>query len=108
MSEFIYVLGVPNFANYEATAALVRIPRHGGEIDYVSIAEDRITRRKHTYEFPLRGIDYCLRHFGLESLREIDFIATDYARIPRWHNSGPGYRKLEHDYLKLMLDFPRG
>jgi carbamoyltransferase len=103
----MYVLGVPNFANYEAAAALLRIPKDGGPIDYVCIGEDRLTRDKHTYLFPLRGIDHCLRHFGLESLSQVDYIATDYARIPRWHNSGPGYRKLEHDYLKLMLDFPR-
>jgi carbamoyltransferase len=106
-SEYVYILGVPNFANYESSTALLRIPRRGGEIDYVSIGEDRTTRLKHPYHFPLRGIDYCLRHFGLESLQQVDWIATDYARLPRWLNSGPGYRKLEHDYLKLNLRFPR-
>jgi carbamoyltransferase len=106
MGGFVYVLGVPNFANYEATAALVRVPREGGAIDYVSVGEERLARVKHTYAFPLRGIHYCLEAFGLESLREIDFIYTDYARLPRWLNSGPGYRKLEHDYLKLRLDYP--
>jgi carbamoyltransferase len=105
--DFTYVLGVPNFANYEASASLIRVPRGGGEIAYVSIGEDRLTRTKHTYAFPLRGIQYCLEAFGLESLEQIDFIYTDYARLPRWLNSGPGYRKLEHDYLKLRLRYPR-
>jgi predicted NodU family carbamoyl transferase len=95
--EYTYVLGVPNFANYEASASLIRVPRGGGDIAYVAIAEDRLTRTKHTYAFPLRGIQYCLEAFGLESLEQIDFIYTDYARLPRWMNSGPGYRKLEHD-----------
>jgi len=107
LSEFVYVLGVPNFANYEASASLIRVPRRGGDVAYVSIAEDRLTRTKHTYAFPLRGIQYCLDAFGLESLDQIDFIYTDYARLPRWMNSGPGYRKLEHDYLKLRLRYPR-
>ena len=107
MSEYTYVLGVPNFANYEASASLIRVPRGGGEIAYVSIGEDRLTRTKHTYAFPLRGIQYCLEAFGLESLEQIDVIYTDYARLPRWLNSGPGYRKLEHDYLKLRLRYPR-
>lgn len=106
MSPFIYILGVPNFANYEASASLIRIPREGGRIDYVCIGEDRLTRVKHTYAFPLRGVHYCLRAFGLESLDQVDFIYTDYARLPRWLNSGPGYRKLEHDYLKLTLRYP--
>jgi carbamoyltransferase len=107
VSQYTYVLGVPNFANYEASASLIRVPRAGGEIAYVSIGEDRLTRTKHTYAFPLRGIQYCLDAFGLESLEQIDFIYTDYARLPRWLNSGPGYRKLEHDYLKLRLRYPR-
>jgi carbamoyltransferase len=107
LSDFVYVLGVPNFANYEASASLIRVPRGGGDIAYVSIAEDRLTRTKHTYAFPLRGIQYCLEVFGLESLEQVDFIYTDYARLPRWMNSGPGYRKLEHDYLKLRLRYPR-
>jgi carbamoyltransferase len=106
MGAFIYVLGVPNFANYEATAALIRVPRGGGAIDYVSVGEERLARTKHTYAFPLRGVHYCLQGFGLESLEEIDYIYTDYARLPRWLNSGPGYRKLEHDYLKLRLKYP--
>lgn len=107
MKAFTYLLGVPNFANYEATASLIRVPRGGGEIEYVSVGEERLARTKHTYAFPMRGIHYCLRAFGLESLEEIDYIYTDYARLPRWMHSGPGYRALEHDYLKLRLKFPR-
>jgi carbamoyltransferase len=107
VDEYLYILGVPNFANYEATAALIRVPRRGGAIDYVTIAEERLARTKHAYDFPLRGIGYCLQAFGLESLEQVDFIYTDYARVPRWLNSGPGYRKLEHDYLKLRLNYPR-
>ena len=106
MSDFIYILGVPNFANYESSASMIRIPKDGGDIDYVCIGEDRVTRLKHTYTFPLRGIDYCLQHFGLDDLEQVDYIATDYARVPRWINSGPGYRKLESDYLKLKLKYP--
>ena len=106
MGPYFYVLGVPNFANYEATASLIRVPRGGGAIDHVSVGEERLARVKHTYAFPLRGIHYCLQAFGLESLEQIDFIYTDYARLRRWINSGPGYRKLEHDYLKLRLKYP--
>ena len=108
------LLGVPNFANYESAAAVVAVPRDvgvggvgGGEIRYHAISEDRLTREKHSYTFPLRSIDYCLRAFGLDGgLGEVDAIFTDYARLPRWLNSGPAYRKLEHDYLKAKLAFP--
>ena len=107
MKAFTYLLGVPNFANYEATASLIRVPKGGGEIEYVSVGEERLARTKHTYAFPMRGIHYCLQAFGLESLEQIDYIYTDYARVPRWLHSGPGYRALEHDYLKLRLKVPR-
>ena len=101
------LLGVPNFANYESAAAVVAVPRGGGAIRYHCISEDRLTREKHSYTFPLRSIDYCLAAFGLDGLADVERIFTDYARLPRWHNSGPAYRKLEHDYLKAKLDFPR-
>ena len=107
MKRHIYILGVPNFANYESSCALARFPTDGGTIDYVCIGEERLTRKKYMFDFPLHGIDYCLRHFGLDSLDEVDYIATDYARLPRWLNSGPGYRKGEHDYIKYKLKFPR-
>ena len=100
------ILGVPNFANYESSAAVIAVPRGGGEIRYFCIGEDRLTRLKHTYTFPLRSIAYCLEALGLESLADVDHIVTDYARVPRWLNSGPGYRKVEHDYLKAKLDYP--
>lgn len=106
MGGYTYLLGVPNFANYEATASLIRIPKDGGAIDYISIAEERLARVKHTYAFPLRGIHQALQAFGLERLDQVDRIYTDHARLPRWINSGPGYRKLEHDYIKLRLNFP--
>ncbi len=105
--EYTYILGAPNFLTYESSASLLRIPKGGGDIDYVCIGEDRLTRIKHTYNFPLRGIDYCLNHFGLDDVEQVDYLATDYARVPRWTNSGPGYRKLESDYLKLKFKFPR-
>src|SRR5688500_18594666 len=74
---------------------------------YVTVAEERLARVKHTYDLPLRGVDYCLQAFGLESLDQVDYIYTDYARLPRWLNSGPGYRKLEPDYVRLRWKYPR-
>ena len=57
--------------------------------------------------FRCAASSYCLQAYGLESLEQVDYVYTDYARLPRWLNSGPGYRKLEHDYLKLRLRYPR-
>ena len=37
----------------------------------VDVAEERLARVKHTYDFPLRGLEYCLQAFGLESLEAV-------------------------------------
>ena len=73
-NEHIYILGVPNFSNYESSASMLQIPKNGGDIKYVCIGEDRLTRLKHTYTFPLRGIEYCMKHFGLEDIEQIDYL----------------------------------
>lgn len=62
--DYFVILGVHNFANYESSAAAILVPKNGGEILYRAIGEDRLTRRKHTYTFPLRGIDCCFRALG--------------------------------------------
>ena len=105
-ADYVFILGVPNVANYASNAALIAVPKGGGEIVYTCIAEERLAREKNTYAFPLRAIDRCLDEMGLASLHDVDHVVTDYARVPRWINSGPGYRKLDHDYLKAKLDYP--
>jgi len=102
-----YLLGFTNVANSEAAAAMLQIPKDGGEIKYICIDEERLSRQKHSYSFPLRAIDYCLEGFGLESLHQVDHIFTDHGSFRRFLVSTPSYRRIEHDYLKLKLDFPR-
>lgn len=105
--DYLYLLGFSNIANSEASAAMLKVPRAGGDIEYICIDEERLTRQKHAYKFPLLAVDYCLKGFGLESLRQVDYIFTDHGSYPRFMCSTPSYRRIEHDYIKLQLDFPR-
>jgi carbamoyltransferase len=63
------VLGL-NYIFHDAAACIVC----DGELA-VAIEEERLTRRKHTHEFPFESIQACLRHAHL-SARDIDHVAV--------------------------------
>jgi len=96
------ILAFHNFANHDSGAAVLR--DDGQRLDYVSISDERLSRVKYSYFFPVRAIDYCLGHFGITSLRDFDLVVSDYAFSRRLLNTNPLYRKLEADYIKTKLD----
>ena len=101
------IIALPNFSRYESSFALLTDEPDHDRLKYFTIDEERLLRVKHTYGFPLLAMEYCLAQAGVESLDQIDLFVTDYARRPSLYNDGPGYRKLEHDYLKGILNIPR-
>jgi carbamoyltransferase len=98
-------MGIQCFANQDSGACLLRFSKDGQELDYVAISEERLIRKKHPYVFPVHSIGYCLDHYGLEDMSSVDLLVSDYIRVKRWFNSGPGYPIGEFDYLKLKFDF---
>lgn len=50
---------------------------NSGVLKYNAIAESRLNRYKHSYQFPLLSIKYCLEAFGLDTLDDVDLIAID-------------------------------
>jgi len=84
----------------DSGASMVRFTEDGTELDFVAISEERLIRKKHPYTFPIFSIGYCMDHYGLESLDEVDLIVSDFIRVKRWHRSGPGYNCSDFDYLK--------
>jgi len=61
------ILGISAFYHDSASAILV-----DGKIE-AAAQEERFTRKKHTAEFPVNAIKYCLDHTGLE-IDDLDFI----------------------------------
>ncbi len=100
-----YILGLQTFATPDPGACIFQV-MPDGDFEYIAISEERLTREKYSYKFPLHAIDYCLRHFGLDRVADIDLLATDYIRLNRWEFSGPGYNIAEFDYLKKTLAVP--
>ena len=98
-------LGIMNHASHDSGAAIV-VSDETGIKEIVSIAEERLSRVKVNYFFPLRAIEYCLNHIGIK-IEDVDVIATDYLISKRFDSSTPTYRKIEHDYLKLISKIDR-
>ncbi len=99
-----YILGIQCFANQDSGACILRFSRDGKILDYVAISEERLIRKKHPYTFPVHSIGYCMNHYGLTDVSSFDLMVSDFIRVKRWFNSGPGYNVSEFDYLKLKFD----
>ena len=102
-TEFKYILGLHSFANHDSGACIVRFSHN--TVDFIAISEERLIRKKFPYVFPIHSIAYCMKHYGLEKLSQIDLIVTDYIRLKRWFSSGPAYNVGEFDYLKIKFDY---
>lgn len=68
-----YVLGV-TISIHDSSACLV----YGGRL-LVAVEEERLTRRKHTGEFPLGAIEHCLESQGI-TVADLSCIA--YSQVP--------------------------
>ena len=98
------VLGFMNYASHDPGACIVT--DKNGKVEYITISEERLSRVKYSYYFPVRAIKYCMEHFGLKSMDEIDLVVTDYGFRKQFSNTTRHYRKLEADYIKTRLNIP--
>jgi len=99
-----YIMGIQSFANQDSGACIIKCSNDGKILDYIAISEERLIREKYPYVFPVHSIGYCMDYFGLQNLDQINLLISDYIRIKRWFNSGPGYNISDYDYLKIKFD----
>ena len=59
-----YYMGFMNYCSHDPGAALVKIDKNNFE--YIFAEEGSLSRRKKLYQFPIRSIEYCLSHFGIQ------------------------------------------
>lgn len=76
MKNIDYILGL-NYIGHDASASLVR----NGEV-IASVMEERFTRVKHDRSFPVKSIQYCLDHAGINLS---DLAAIAYYMEPKEH-----------------------
>ena len=103
--KFKYVMGLQSFSGQETGACILRYDMETHEPDFIAISEERLIRRKYPYTWPLHSMGYCMDHYGLKDMSEIDLIVSDVIRTKRWFLQSPVWRIGEFDYLKHKLDF---
>ena len=100
-NDNVYSLGFMNYCSHDPAACIVRMSPDG-RLDYIHYEEGMLSRKKKSYQFPLRAIKACLDHFGI-GIGDVDTVALDYMNARTVHNTAAYYRKLLGDYLRAGL-----
>ena len=101
-----YILGFQTYASHDSGASIIRFKK-GEKPNFIAISEERLSRKKNNYEFPLLSIKYCMDYFNIKKLSQINYIITDWIREKRWLRSGPGYSWSEFDIFKEYINFDK-
>ena len=67
-----YILGIQCFASIDSGACIIKTSPISKNYEYVAISEERLIRKKYPYSFPVHSIAYCMRHYELESMNQVD------------------------------------
>ncbi len=94
-----YILGIQSYANHDSGASIIRYKKNK-KAEYIAISEERLLRKKFPYTFPLLSIIYCMNHFNIKNINQINFLVSDWIRVKKWLRSGPAYNYKEFDYIK--------
>jgi len=97
----LYSLGFMSYCSHDPAACLARL-QPDGQFDYIHFEEGMLSRKKKSYQFPLRAIQACLDHYEI-TLQDVDIVALDYMNARSVHNTASYYRKLVGDYIRAKL-----
>lgn len=104
--KYKYILGLQSYASHDSGASIIEFIENQ-KPKFIAISEERLSRKKHNYDFPLLSIKYCMDQFNIKKLSDIDCIVTDWIRVKRWQRSGPGYPWSLFDIYKEYLSFDK-
>ena len=102
MEVYKYVLGFMNYCSHDPGACLTKINMEHGNTQYIFTEEGFLSRKKKSYQFPIRSIKYCLDYFGI-TFQQIDRICLDYMIEKRFNRTSDNYRLLVGDYIRANL-----
>ena len=97
-----YILGFMNYCSHDPAACITKVNLENGNIEYIFAEEGFLSRKKKSYQFPLRSIKYCLDYFGIQ-LKEINRICLDYMDYKRFNRTSDNYRLLVGDFIRANL-----
>ena len=102
MEIYKYVLGFMNYCSHDPAACLTKINVKNGTTEYIFVEEGFLSRRKKSYQFPIRSIKYCLDHFKI-GLDQVNRICLDFMDEKSFNRTSNNYRLLVGDYIRANL-----
>ncbi len=93
-------MGFMSWCSHDPGAALVKM--NNGNFDYIFAEEGFLSRRKKSYQFPIRSIEYCLNHFGIK-IDQVDHFILDYMSEKRFYRTSNNYRLLAGDFIRSKM-----
>ena len=97
-----FILGFMSYCSHDPGACLLKINKETGKAKYIFAEEGFLSRKKKSYQFPTRSINYCLNYFGIK-ICDVDIICTDYMDMKRFNRTSDNYRQLIGDYIRANL-----
>jgi len=95
-----YSMGIMNYCSHDPACALIKVD--GSDIDMIFAEEGFLSRKKKSYQFPIRSIKYCLDYFGIK-MSDVDVLTVDFMDHRRFFKTSNNYRLLIGDYFRSKL-----
>tara|TARA_B100000900_G_scaffold407242_1_gene419604 strand:- start:85 stop:2337 length:2253 start_codon:yes stop_codon:yes gene_type:complete len=99
----IFSMGIMNYCSHDPACALIKF--ENSKLEYIHAEEGFLSRKKKSYQFPLRSIKYCLDYFSTK-IEDIDLITFDYMDYKRSYRTSNNYRLLVGDFIRSKLKVP--
>lgn len=100
--KYLYALGFMSYCSHDPAAALARLDGDGN-FDYIHFEEGMLSRKKKSYQFPLRAVQACLDHYDI-GIGDVDVVSMDYMDKRAAFDTAKYYRKLVGDYIRAYLN----
>ncbi len=100
--NYQYALGFMSYCSHDPAAALARLGEDGS-FDYIHFEEGMLSRKKKSYQFPLRAVQACLDYYGI-GLEDVSVVSMDYMDQRTAFDTAKYYRKLVGDYIRAHLN----
>jgi len=101
----IYSVGFMNYCSHDPGVGIVKLGKNG--MDFLLVEEGFLSRKKKSYQFPIRSLNYCLEYFGI-TIDDVDVFTVDYMDSKRWLRTSDNYRLLAGDYIRSKLKVDMG
>ena len=93
-NDKIFSMGIMNYCSHDPACALIKV--ENSSIDYIIADEGFLSRKKKSYQFPLRSMQYCLDYFSIK-IEDLDLMTLDYMDFKGFRTSN-NYRLLIGDF----------